>query len=1623
MKTWQRLLLLALAITLTVPGWSQAQVATGAPLFGSFGGGPFDIVNLGNLNVHFAIPVVEKAGRGMPFTYDLSYDSSIWYPVTCSSGQCWTPVSNFGWRGVTEAATGFVSSSTANGGTQGNCTLTIFTYSYHDTFGVSHNFWPTLTLRAGTGCGNPITFPQTLTATDGSGYSIKLSGWTAGTVTSLKGKVINAPFNSTSGTGTATDANGNQITINSSSQFFDTLSATAPVLTVAGTAPSPTTYTYTAPAGAQHYTMNYTKYNLATAFNCTGIKEFAGAAYLVSSIVLPDTTQYAFTYESTTGRLLTVTLPTGGKITYTYTDGSNNGIVCADGSTNGLTRTLNTGGTWLYDRSGTGNAWTTTVTTPPDPVNSGSASDITTINFEKDSATSGTTNYYETQRVVKQGASLALATIITCYNVSGPPTPANCPTAAVASPIKRVTQFTYLPNSSGQQAETDTDYVSGTNLPTDIYSYDFGAGAVGPLLRHTKTAYATLGNNILDHPSSIKVYDGASNLKAQTTYTYDEDLSTLAASGATQLQPVTGARGNLTTLAVQATSTTTLYRKFTHYDTGMLVTSTDVSTSSTTSGPTTTYNYVSSSASCNFAFPTSISEPLSLSRSMTWDCNGGVMLNLTDENGKAASADYVDPDFWRPDYTKDQLNNKTTVTYTGQTAAESNLSFNASASVSDILTTVDGFGRVILNQRAQGPGQPPAEYDSFETDYNIMGQPSKSTMPFQAAAGTTNSTAPGTTTVYDAMGRPTLVTDGGSGTVAYQYIKNDVLQTVGPTQNFSKQLEYDALGRVKSVCEITSVSGSGACGQSNAKNGFLTRYTYDPLGNLLTVTQNAQPGAIGGQQNRTYTFDEISRLTSETNPESGTTTYTYDSINTGNCSATSAGDLAMKLDAVGNGTCYVYDALHRVRSAGQNYTTPDTAATPDACFNYDAATVNGVSMSNSKLRLAEAYTVSHAAGCGAAKVTDEGFSYDADGRPTDLYESTPHSAGYYHSSTAYWANGALETLSLFNSAGGPLFPTQTYGLDGEGRPTTVTAASGQNPVTSVAYTLSGTAEPIGSLTNVIFGSLDSDSYQYDPSTGRMTKYTLSVNGQSAVGSLTWSANGTLSQLAITDPFNTQDNQTCANTYDDLARISGNTCTPSVWAQTFSYDPFGNISKSGSISWQPSYSTASNNQYQSGWNGASYDSDGNLLNDTFNTYTWDAYGNLASANGATIVYDAFGRMVENGNGGNEFAYAPGGTYLLGSMQGQVLLGAFIPLPGGAIALYNTGGLAQYNHADWLGSARLFSNASRVAIPAMSYAPFGEGYAGGQGYVQFTSNGNAFTVYDTENQSGSLTDFTYRRYSPVQGRWIAPDPAGLAAVDPTNPQTWNRYAYVANNPLSFIDPQGLQLKGPAQCDNNGPNSCPGGDIDSGALNPGGGGSLWSLSLSGMTMTTVYASYEYQWVSAGGADTTIMYGFDDDGSAILDGTIGSLQGGSWQVAGTTFTYSAGPILPSGASFASSSAANNGWQQGPDPVAVANSMRQYTINTLIINPARQLVKEGICGGSPSGALKEGRVGGAIKGGTLGAIEGYAGTGVLAGTTFGGPGGALLGGFIGGTVGSVAGVFSGGITAGICQATGVYGW
>lgn len=55
---------------------------------------------------------------------------------------------------------------------------------------------------------------------------------------------------------------------------------------------------------------------------------------------------------------------------------------------------------------------------------------------------------------------------------------------------------------------------------------------------------------------------------------------------------------------------------------------------------------------------------------------------------------------------------------------------------------------------------------------------------------------------------------------------------------------------------------------------------------------------------------------------------------------------------------------------------------------------------------------------------------------------------------------------------------------------------------------------------------------------------------------------------------------------------------------------------------------------------------------------------------------------------------------------------------------------------------------------------------------------------------LDYFGARYFSGAQGRFTTPDPLG-ASGKASNPQTWNRYAYALNNPLKFVDPDGLEV----------------------------------------------------------------------------------------------------------------------------------------------------------------------------------------------------------------------------------------
>ena len=296
-----------------------------------------------------------------------------------------------------------------------------------------------------------------------------------------------------------------------------------------------------------------------------------------------------------------------------------------------------------------------------------------------------------------------------------------------------------------------------------------------------------------------------------------------------------------------------------------------------------------------------------------------------------------------------------------------------------------------------------------------------------------------------------------------------------------------------------------------------------------------------------------------------------------------------------------YDGLHRVTSITYPY-GPNSSNTPGKYFVYDSATVDGVAMGYAKSRLAEAYTATCST---CSKITDEGFSYTQRGEVATAYESTPHSSGYYVATASYWANGLTDNLTAATGY------STNYVPDGEGR---VNSAGGGGELASTAY------NPASLPTTVTFGSGDSDSFTYDANTFRMTQYSFNVNGQSVVGNLTWNANWSLGKLAITDPFNSANTQTCTYSHDDLARIASGNCG-SVWSQTFSYDAFGNITKTGSSQFQPTYSYLTNRMSSIGSFTPSYDANGDVTNDSLNTYAWDSEGRPTTIDGITVTYDA------------------------------------------------------------------------------------------------------------------------------------------------------------------------------------------------------------------------------------------------------------------------------------------------------------------------------------------------------------------------------------------------------------------
>jgi len=259
--------------------------------------------------------------------------------------------------------------------------------------------------------------------------------------------------------------------------------------------------------------------------------------------------------------------------------------------------------------------------------------------------------------------------------------------------------------------------------------------------------------------------------------------------------------------------------------------------------------------------------------------------------------------------------------------------------------------------------------------------------------------------------------------------------------------------------------------------------------------------------------------------------------------------------------------------------------------------------------------------------------------------------------------------------------------------------------------------------------------------------------------------------------------------------------------TYSYDRYGNRTAqtvTAGSGPQPGYTiTPTTNQIA----GYTYDAAGNMTYDGTHHYTYDAEGNITQVDSgatATYSYNALNQRVRIDKGATavEFIFNLGGQrvsewdgHSFAQLRGQYYWGAQ------PLAYYDSS--THFQHQDYLGTARLQTSCNGTVEGSYFSLPWGDGFtdSGSGVYGGGTSSDDAYHFAGLDHDFETNTDHAqYRNYSPAQGRWLTPDPYD-GSYDITNPQSFNRYAYVMNNPLSAVDPLGLNLV--LQCDNNGEN----------------------------------------------------------------------------------------------------------------------------------------------------------------------------------------------------------------------------
>ncbi len=267
--------------------------------------------------------------------------------------------------------------------------------------------------------------------------------------------------------------------------------------------------------------------------------------------------------------------------------------------------------------------------------------------------------------------------------------------------------------------------------------------------------------------------------------------------------------------------------------------------------------------------------------------------------------------------------------------------------------------------------------------------------------------------------------------------------------------------------------------------------------------------------------------------------------------------------------------------------------------------------------------------------------------------------------------------------------------------------------------------------------------------------------------------------------------------DELNRLKQAKTQASSGAQCFGiehgYDIWANLLTITQLGTHPacttslSQSVATNNRITT----LSYDLAGNQLSDGSYAMAWDAESRMKSGAGVnyTGVYPERGRGDGDGrrtkkSSGKLYWYSISGDVLAESDLAGTISDEFIFFGGKRIARRASSGNVFYYLGDHLGTSRVIvQGGQNTACYESDYEPFGK-----ERIVTDTCpQSYKFTGKERDTES-NLDYFGARYYAATQGRFLSPDPL-LTTMRPQRPQTLNRYSYVLNNPLRFIDPDGL------------------------------------------------------------------------------------------------------------------------------------------------------------------------------------------------------------------------------------------